>query len=117
MWVVADSLGTCPADAFGQFDPGRCVYEVQAIGVLDTAFDSGPLEATIRLEVPFLSNEDVTVLESMPPSAELFEAKVQQYPHDPERVPGGRAIEVRPQHRDPSLACEGDGCPCYEVGF
>ena len=116
MWVVASSgADGCPADAFGRFDPGMCVYDSPVNLGIATTLDSGPVSGSMELEVPFLSNEDIVAIAA---DNKVIADRAEQYPADPGRVPDGRPIQLLPGNPEPPAECDGaENCPCYEVGF
>lgn len=118
MWVVADSIPEgCPEDAFGRFDRAMCVF-ADPVGLeIKTTLESGPISGSMLLEVPFLSNADAEEIAAADNDQSLFESKVFQYPQDNARVPDGRAIQLLPKHPEAPASCEGDACPCYDIGY
>ena len=120
MWVVADSAAEgCPADAFGRFADSMCTYRMDPVEFsISTTLDSGPISGSMRLEVPFLSNEDIAQIAASGSDQALFESLVNQYPQEMSRIPDGRSIQLLPSNPEPAAACNGsENCTCYDVGF
>lgn len=143
-WSIGSSEN-CPAEAWGDFDPGECVYSIQsnsAIGPL--AINGDPIQGYLSYEIPYLTNLDLAaVAEYMDASLEqkrtiatdacitqcssssdeegcLFScyAKdfVYKYPQQENRVKYFNISNASPA---PPENCTDDvsACECYEVGF
>lgn len=123
MYVNASSVPEgCPADAFGQFDRSFCATGDAARQVsfgIGTTIDSGPVSGTMDFEVPFFSNADAAEIAASGNSTEVIQAKIDQYPVDDSRVPGGKTISLNPSNPAPPASCEAGevGCTCYEIGY
>lgn len=118
MWVTgsSDDAG-CPADAFGQFDQGECVYGDPVDLTISTNLDSGPINGTMELEIPYLSNADIEMIAGGSDSNAEIKALIDQYPQEPGRVVGGRSISILPGNPTPPESCEDGACDCFSVGF
>jgi len=123
MYVEATSVAEgCPADAFGQFDRSFCATGDAARQVsfaIGTTIDSGPVNGTMHFEVPFLTNADAAAIAASGDSTDVIQEKIEQYPVDDARVPGGKTISLTPSQPVPPASCEAGevGCTCYEIGY
>lgn len=118
MWMVTNSSAEgCPADAFGAFDQGLCVYDTEVEFQLVTETSNGPIRGNMRLEVPFLSNADMAQIAADPTDSGTIEALVHQYPESDGRLPDGRSVSVLSSHPAPPASCQGDACTCFPIGF
>jgi hypothetical protein len=118
MWVKGSSIEEgCPADAFGRFPESECVYGDPINLGISTALDSGPISGTMELEVPFLSNDDIALVDGGADGNEEIRALIEQYPQEPGRLVGGRAISILPGNPAPPESCDDGGCSCFSIGF
>ena len=61
-WSVGSSEN-CPADAWGEFDPSMCVYDITSntsIGPL--AINGDPIQGFLSYEIPYLTNLDIAAI-------------------------------------------------------
>jgi hypothetical protein len=59
-YTIGSGAG-CPAEAWGQFSKDLCVYDVQQSSALGPVeLDGTPVEGTLKLEIPFLTNSDLS---------------------------------------------------------
>lgn len=114
MYVTADGTN-CPADAFSAFDRTMCVSGTPIDLAIGTTIDSGPVNGTMSFEVPFLTNADAAAIASNF-EVDAIQEKIDQYPEDDARVPGGMDISLSPANPEPPANCE-SGCDCFDVGF
>jgi hypothetical protein len=122
MWIRADSLPEgCPGDAFGAFDPSQCVYSESVAVELEISpvlADGSPVQGSMRLEVPFLTNADIAEVAAKSDDAELLASKIDQYPPLDERTVVD-AISLLPTDPAPPESCgeTGEDCECFSIGF
>lgn len=114
MYVNVDGTN-CPADAFGAFDRSMCVSGTPVDLTIGTTIDSGPVNGTMSFEVPFLTNADAAAI-AADFEVPAIQAKIDQYPEDDARMPGGKVISLSPANPEPPATCE-TGCDCYDIGF
>lgn len=123
MYIDAGSTPTtCPTDAFGQFDSAECSWGPLVELSIATTIDSGPVTGTMHVEVPFLTNADTTEIAANFEDTALIQSKIDQYPADDARVPGGMDIKMSPSSAMPPASCTEatagtGGCQCYDIGF
>lgn len=117
MYIEAASVAEgCPADAFGSFDRSLCVAGPPVNLSIGTTIDSGPVNGTMGFEIPFLTNADAQAIAANFDDIPLIQEKIDQYPADDSRIPGGTDIELSPNHPEPPASCE-TGCECFDIGF
>ncbi len=117
MYIEASSIPEgCPADAFGAFDRSLCSNAPVVNLAVGTTIDSGPVNGTMAFEIPFLTNADAAAIAANFDDDALIQDRIDQYPADDKRVPGGREISLSPNHPEPPASCE-TGCTCFDVGF
>ncbi|MCH9683169.1 MAG: hypothetical protein K0V04_17170 [Deltaproteobacteria bacterium] len=118
-WMVASSAdGGCPADAFDSFDSSQCVYGGTDIEFqMATETSNGPISGTMLLEVPFLTNEDITAIAGNPGDTAAIDERVHQYPQQQNRIPDGQSVSILASHPAPPVSCADGACPCYPIGF
>lgn len=119
MWIDAAGMG-CPADAFGKFDRGQCVYPQHVEFTINpTYMDGSAIEGQMRLEIPFLSNADIGQIAADPDNTDLREQLIHKYPESQTRVPGGADISLLNSNPAAPSTCGADGsmCECSDVGF
>jgi hypothetical protein len=116
MYVEANGTA-CPADAFGAFDKALCVYDKPVDLTIAVTVDDEPVQGSLYLEVPFLNNADTAAIAADFENTDLINAKINQYPQDEGRRVGPMEINLSAASPAPPAKCEGDACPCYEVGF
>jgi hypothetical protein len=118
MYVDAASVAEgCPADAFAKFDKEMCVYAKPVDLSITVKVDEEPVQGTVSLEVPFLSNLDAAAIAADFDNTDLINEKIEQYPKDDKRIVGGKPITLSAASPAPPASCEGDACTCYEIGF
>jgi hypothetical protein len=118
MWIRGSSdADGCPDDAFGQFPESQCAYGDPIELSISTQLDSGPISGTMELEIPYLSNDDIDVIAGGRDGNDEIRALIEQYPQEPGRLVGGRAISILPNNPAPPESCEGGGCSCSSIGF
>jgi len=116
MWMTTSGQA-CPPDAFGSFDESACVYDTDVEFQLATETSNGPIRGTMRLEVPFLSNEDAAELARDPSDDDTIERLVHQYPPSATRLPNGESISIQNGHPTPPASCRDGACECFPIGF
>ncbi|MCX4241630.1 hypothetical protein [Paraliomyxa miuraensis] len=117
-WTVGASAPTgCPADAFSAFDPATCQYANEIEFHIDTETSSGPINGSMKLEIPFLTNADATIIAMDPDDTDTVDELVMQYPQMTSRIPDGRDVSILPGNPAPPESCRGGACPCYPIGF
>lgn len=120
MWVIADGMA-CPTDAFGSFDASMCEYPEQPAEFTLTVSDDagGPREGELRLEIPFVSNDDAAMIAADTSNVNLRAALIGKFAPDDARVPGMMNISLQPDHAAPPSSCgeNGEACNCFEIGF
>jgi len=116
MWMNTSGSG-CPPDAFGSFDPGQCVYGTEVEFQLLTETSNGPIRGNMRLEVPFLSNEDAATIAADPSNNDAIDQLVHQYPQSDGRVPNGQSVSIQNSHPTPPASCRDGACTCFPIGF
>lgn len=127
LWMVV-SGDSCPADAFGDFDKSQCTYPTPVEFQINASYEEDrPVEGMMRFEVPFLSNEDAAstwglVSDDSNPGSEdtaAIQSKINQYPENDARVPGGMSISLLANNPAPPESCgaQGENCDCFDVGF
>jgi len=116
MYIVA-SGDACPADAFGSFDRTMCSFTSPVeLGIGSTIGENDPVQGTMTLEIPFLTNEDVQVIHAAGGDIELTQQKIEQYPSLPGRIAGD--ISLLSSNPAPPEMCNGaENCTCVEIGF
>jgi hypothetical protein len=116
VYFTADGAN-CPADAFGAFDRTMCdVTQTVALGVNSTIGDNEPVQGTMTLEVPYLTNEDVQVIDAAGRDIDLMNMKIAQYPSQANRVAGD--IDLNAANPAPPEMCDGaTNCVCKDIGF
>ena len=124
MWMVADSAaGGCPSDAFGEFDRSMCntvsaELQMQTDQGADGGADGQNIAGSMLLEVPYLTNADMKAILDADNDEDVTREKIDQYPQQAGRIPGGKAIWVLPHLPSPPDSCVGsDACTCYDIGF
>ncbi len=119
MWVTADSATNCPENAFSEFDPAQCVYLPEPVETFidPTLGDGTSVQGTMLMEIPFLTNADIAAIAASNADANLIQSKIDQYPRDDSRVPGGMAITLAAGNPPPPETCTAGGCDCFQVGF
>ncbi len=119
MWMTADGAG-CPDDVFGQFAANQCVYDTPINLMIDPTYgDGSPVQGSMAFEIPFLSNEDASVIAAGGGDLGTIESRMQQYAQDPARIVSGGPISILSSHPAPPADCgeNGSGCNCFDVGF
>jgi hypothetical protein len=117
LYIEASSIPEgCPADAFGAFDRALCSTGPSVSLSIGTTIDSGPVNGTMGFEIPFLTNADAAAISADFDNVELIKSKIEQYPANDDRVPGGKDIVLSPSNPAPPASCE-TGCDCYDIGF
>ncbi len=120
LFLTVDSVGSCPEDAFGQFAAGQCQYTNPVTLSIDPTYgDGSPVQGTMELEIPFLSNRDAEFITASGGDPTEIEFRIQQYPQDPGRIVSGAPISILDSNAAPPADCGDDGsaCDCFEVGF
>ncbi len=120
VYFLADGT-SCPADAFGAFDRTMCdVTQTVHLGGIATTIGEGddkqPVQGTMTLDVPFLTNEDIQVIHAADRDIALMNMKIAQYPMQDNRLVGD--IDMRSDNAAPPAMCDGaTNCVCKEIGF
>lgn len=106
----------CPADAFGKFDRSLCVYDERDVSAGPFNLNTGPVSGTASIEVPFLSNDDVTTLNGLTDAARVAKTWELAYAYPPD---SDRVFKVTINAANPAAPadCAGAGCECREIGF
>ena len=118
MWVTGSSLDACPENAFGRFAAADCSYMTPVEVMVDASLDGAPFIGGLRLELPYVSNEDAAMIAADPEDAILRQQIIGKHVRDDNRVPDMRDVDLQPGHPAPPPTCSlPDACPCYEVGF
>jgi len=106
----------CPADAFGKFDRSLCVYDERDVSAGPFNLNTGPVSGTASIEVPFLSNDDVTTLNGLTDEARVAKTWELAYAYPPD---SDRVFQVTINAANPAAPadCAGAGCECREIGF
>lgn len=108
----------CPADAFGKFDKSECVYTDHKVSAGPFNLTSGPVTGIARVEVPFLSNDDIATLLPLESRESERVAKTwelaYQYPPSEERV---FQVSMNAGNSGAPANCDDGGCDCREIGF
>ncbi|MGB1699123.1 MAG: hypothetical protein ACPHRO_04150, partial [Nannocystaceae bacterium] len=143
-WAVGSSEN-CPADAWGEFDPAMCSYNLSSnTNIGPIIIDGVPIDALLSYEIPYLSNLDITkIAEYMGLDTDtklstatdecasqcsgsdnldgcLFGCYAKQivytYPRDAART---KLFNVDNTGPIPPANCTDDPaqCECYEIGF
>lgn len=144
VWVTGSS-DNCPADAWGEFDPAMCNYDISANTALGPITINGnAIEAFLNYEIPYLSNLDIAnIADYFAKSTDAKEATatdecistcvgsnsydsclfgcyakdyVDKYPQQSDRT---RLFAIDNTKPTPPSNCTDDVslCECYEVGF
>lgn len=119
MWMTADG-DACPEDAFGQFAANQCQYGTPVSLTIDPTYgDGSPVQGTMAFEIPFLSNEDASIVAASGGDVGVIQERMQQYAQDPARIVGGAPISILDSNPAPPADCgdDGSGCNCFEIGF
>lgn len=104
----------CPADVFGRFDKGQCVYTDIKAEAGPFILDAGPVTGNASVEIPFFTNEDARAIKGGASVADVWEL-AKQYPQDAERV---WKVSVNPGNSPAPADCSDESkCECREVGF
>ncbi len=115
MYVDANATA-CPADAFGRFEESRCVYDKPVDLSITVTVADEPVSGNLYLEVPFLSNADMTEIAANFDNTDLIREKIDFYPQEAGRKVGAD-ITMRPDGPMPPASCDAGGCECVKVGF
>lgn len=116
--VYFDASGAaCPPDAFGGFAKEMCVFpEPVNLNIGSTIGDGNPVQGTMTLEVPFLTNEDAAIIAAASDDTELMKMRIEQYPQQDSRIVGD--IDLKSGNPVPPETCMGEtNCTCVEIGF
>jgi len=112
----------CPADAFGKFDRGQCVYADGTIHNVTAGpfnLNTGPVSGVATVEVPILSNDDISTLLPLEDQTDARVAKTwelaYQYPPDSDRVFNVSINASNPSA--PKDCADESKCDCREIGF
>lgn len=119
MWMTADG-NACPEDAFGAFAANQCQYTTPINLTIDPTYgDGSPVQGSMEFEIPFLSNEDASVIAASNGDLATIESRMQQYAQDPARIVGGAPISILSSNPAPPADCgaDGSGCDCFDIGF
>jgi len=117
VYFIADGVD-CPADAFGSFPRNMCDFTTPAIdlSIGTTINDGEPVLGTMTLEVPFLTNEDVQVIDAAGRDTDLMNMKIGQYATQDNRIAG--EISLLAGNPAPPAMCNGaENCTCKDIGF
>jgi hypothetical protein len=118
IWSIPASGTGCPEDVFGQFDQSQCVYDNALDARLKATIrdDGTPIAGTMKIEVPFLSNEDIDAIVGGDNSTDSILDRVYEYIEQDNRVTDRiRMDQANPQ---PPEECLGPtNCECINIGF
>jgi hypothetical protein len=121
VYFLVDGVG-CPPDAFGSFDRTMC--DVTTTVHLDDGIattigpedDKQPVQGTMTLDVPFLTNEDVQAIHAAKGDIDLMNTKIAQYPMQDNRLVG--KVDMKAGNPAPPAMCDGaTNCVCKDIGF
>ena len=89
VYFLADGVD-CPADAFGSFPRNECDFTQNPVNLsIGTTIGEGePVLGTMTLEVPFLTNADVQVIDAAGRDTDLMNMKIDQYATQDNRIAG-----------------------------
>jgi hypothetical protein len=116
MWVTA-SATDCPPDAFSGFDRSQCTYGNAVDIALDTTTETGAIEGSMLLEIPFFTNSDAEAMANAGGDIGTIKEIVNEYPRQEDRIVGGTPIQILPGNPAASQSCAMGGCSCFEIGF
>lgn len=143
-WAIGSS-DNCPEDAWGDFDPAMCSYNLSSdTGIGPITIDGAAIDALLSYEIPYLSNLDISKIAeymSLDTDSKISTATdqcVQQcgagdsadgclfgcyakdivynYPRQADRT---KLFNIDNTNPVPPANCSDDpaACECYEIGF
>ncbi|MBK8261773.1 MAG: hypothetical protein IPK80_10585 [Nannocystis sp.] len=117
MWIGDAAGAACPADVFARFDASQCVYPYTVGAALGpVTLDSGPVEGSIAVEVPFLSNADATRIAGGSSTADNW-AMIKAYPAEEERSFRVTLSPASSSAPESCLDADKSKCECRMLGL
>jgi len=117
MWIEDAAGSACPADVFARFNASQCTYPFTAGAKLGpVTLDSGPVQGSIAVEVPFLSNADAARIAAGSSTAENW-GMIKAYPADEARSFTVTLNPSNPSAPEGCLDANKSACSCRSVGL
>lgn len=116
LWFNDVTGGSCPSDVFGKFDKSLCKWiDPVQVDLGPLTIGGGPYSGEATVMIPFLKNEDASLIAAgSHSSSELF-SLIETRPQDPARSIALSLAEANPAA---PANCEAEGsCNCMDIGF